>query len=124
MRPMTPSTGNNPASIFLMSRSRLDLHQVFSWIGSSPRLPKFWVVRKTMKSDGALRLVTLIAAFTSECCTFVNHNDRYIHVYPTVIATSIQARLDANRETITYTILCTLASIYKRYYDDIRKESQ
>jgi len=24
---MTPSTGNNPASIFLMSRSRLDLHQ-------------------------------------------------------------------------------------------------
>jgi len=46
----------------------------------------------------------------------------YIHVYPTVIATSIQARHDANRETITYTILCT--SIYKRYYDDIRKESQ
>ena len=53
-------------------------HKVFSWVGSRPLLSKFPIVRKTVESDKAVVLITLIATLTSERCTFVNHDDPYI----------------------------------------------
>ena len=67
-------------------------HKVFSWVGSRPLLSKFLIIRKTVKSDRAVDLITLIATLTSERCALVNHADAYntrnvVGLYPAVIAT-------------------------------------
>ena len=67
-RPMTPSTGN-PASIVLMSRSRLDLHQAL--LANSFRKRRELQFFSTRNAFIAIQSCRVILAYPSKCTNAV-----------------------------------------------------